>query len=102
MTVDEFNHFCDAAVAAHMPDFEPYASMPRVRLMQLYGGGPQRRSWVSIPIRRHRRARAAPGTATGPGPSGTALPRDPGRPGAHQPCRPTKHHRTRSAFEGML
>jgi hypothetical protein len=35
MTADEFNHLCDPAVAAHMPDFEPYASIPRERLMEL-------------------------------------------------------------------
>ena len=35
MTADEFNHLFDAAVTAHMPDFEPDASMPRARLMEL-------------------------------------------------------------------
>jgi hypothetical protein len=35
MTAGEFNHLCDVAFAAHMPDFEPYASMPRARLMEL-------------------------------------------------------------------
>ena len=35
MTADEFNHLCDAAFGAHMPDFEPYAGLPRERLMEL-------------------------------------------------------------------
>ena len=68
MTADEFNHLFDAAVTAHMPDFEPYASRAAHGLME---ASIPRRSCVSISIRQHHRARAAPSRSTGLVPSGS-------------------------------